>query len=120
MNSTPTRYTLKEIVDFCYLHKRERGFKGFNYLQIIQTIKYANDTNRLYVVHDEKGLCGVCTVDVCNPFLYVDHIVCVRNGFKTFIAEAQKRYPGLTITGLRRGKLKMFEHKNLRNVLVLN
>lgn len=108
MNSTATRFTLKEVVDFCVAHKKEKGFQEHNEDQIAHVIIEANKTNVLYIVADDIGLCGVCVARIDGPTLYVHEIICTRNGFKTLIEEATKRFPGLEIRGERNEKLKIY------------
>jgi hypothetical protein len=102
------RYTLEDVVDFCWDHKRNKGFKSYAYEQIAQHIIWAADNKRLIIVSDEQGLCGVCTYTNYPDRLYVHHIVATRSGFATLVIEAGKQFPELPIQGLRRSKLVTF------------
>lgn len=110
------QFTYKEIVDFCYANRRQKGFCKFEWDEIARHIFWATDNNCLFTIYDNHGLCGVCTVTIQKEAkrLYIHHIVAVRKGFATFIKTAFERYPGWTIQGLRSSKLVTFTERNLR------
>lgn len=108
------RFTLKQVVDFCYEHKKRKGFKDFAVEQIAEHIIWAADNGKLVVVWDRYGLCGVVTYSTRKDnMLYIHHIVACRNGFYTLIDRARQLYPGYVITGLRRSKLVTFNPEKL-------
>lgn len=109
------RYTLKQLTDFCYEHKRSKGFKRFAWEEIGKTIVWANDYKKLAVAEDDQGLCGVCifsTIPKANR-IYIHHIVAVREGFRTLVEAAERLYPDYNITGLRNSKLVIFNKRLL-------
>jgi hypothetical protein len=104
-------YTLRDVTDFCEKHKGQRGFPGANYSEIAKQIVYASRDSRLVIIEDYE-ICGVC---VFTPFeyhkrLYINHIVAIRSGFASLIAEAKRRYPGWTIRGRRGNKIVTYKH----------
>lgn len=113
--SIPQRFTLNDVVDFCYENKRHRGFSKFAKDEIAAHIIWANDNGKLSIVADSKGLCGVCTYSdyPASKSLYIHHIVTTRTGFPTFIAAAKHQFPDYTIKGLRSGKLITFNTRHL-------
>ena len=108
-------YTLKDLVDFCYEHKRNKGFRRHSYSQIAQQILWADEHNKLYRVDDDRGLCGVAvaTIKYARKELYIHHIVAVRGGFALFVHYAFTKFPEFSITGLRGSKLTTFNKRLL-------
>lgn len=107
MNSTATRFTLNEIVWFC-LQNGRKAFGNDDTEQIMRAILRADAENKLYVVSDDKGICGVGAATIYDDVIYVHFLVCQRNGFKTFLDFAHKRFPGREIRGERNNKLKIY------------
>ncbi len=117
MNSTATRYTIRELSDFCIKHRGTKAFKDWTYLQIAKVLYDATLTGNLAIVDDESGICGICVYSMCSNEVHVSYLVAVRNGFKTLIVEARKQHPTLPVTGIRRGKFKTFKHTDLWTVV---
>ena len=93
-----TRYTLKEVVDFCWKHKRNQDTL---YEVLAKHIIWAADNEKLLLVADGEGLCGVGTYSDYPDRVYVHHVVAVRMGLLTLIHDIKERFPGLLIVGLR-------------------
>lgn len=104
------RFTLKEIGDFCYKHKRHKGFKQHAIEQIYEHILWAYKRKTIVVVYDDNGLCGVATY-TAHPEqrnIYVHHVVATRSGFASLVRTAMEMFPGYYITGLRCSKVVKF------------
>lgn len=107
------RYTLEDVANFCWKYKRHKGFKDHAYEQLGHHILWAADNHKLVIVEDSHGICGVCTFSDYPGRLYIHHIVAIRTGFATLVLEAEKRFPGYAIVGLRSSKLITFNKKIL-------
>lgn len=108
-------YTLKDLVDFCYKNKRHKGFREHTYERVAEQIVWAAKHNKLNLVEDQHGICGViiATIYPARKIIYVHHIVAVRAGFKLLIKVAAMKYPDYEITGLRNSKLVTFNKRIL-------
>jgi hypothetical protein len=104
-------YTLRDVTNFCYKNRGRRGFPGAGYQEIAKQVVYASRDKRLVIAAD-YSICAVC---IFTPFenakkLYINHIVAIRLGFASLIAEANRRFPGWTIRGRRGDKIVTYKH----------
>jgi hypothetical protein len=108
-------FTLEDIANFCYDHRRFKGFKEFAFTEVCETVLWAANNDKLVWVHDDEGVCGVCIYTVHKPLrtIYVHHIVATRTGFVTLIEQAKRQFPDYNIAGLRNGKVITFNKKHL-------
>lgn len=107
------RYTLEQVVDFCWTNKKRRAFKDMDYEKVARIILHASKTDKLRLVEDEQGLCGVMVFRVFDDSIFVDFLVTVRLGFFTFVKYYQDNYPGFNLYGERDGKRVKFNTKIL-------
>jgi hypothetical protein len=111
------RYTLEQVVDFCYEYKRINAFKNFDHHQVARRVLWATRCNRLYIAEDASGisLCGVAIAGIfpASKTIYIYDIVCRGSGFRTLISEYRKLYPNFIIKGKRNNKIRSFNNNNL-------
>ncbi len=111
------RFTLKQVLDFCWEYRGKHGFKTFTYAQAAGAIvDAANNRNSLHVVSDDLGICGaiIITEKAESCHIFIHHIFTTRLGFRTLIQEAFKRYPGYSVVGLRKQKQVTYNYRNLK------
>ena len=99
--------TLEDVVNFCWEHRRRRGFYEHCWKETAAVVLDAAAKDKLYLVESsDKRLIGVCIMSVgyATKTLHVHHIVCIENAFATFVVTAYKRWPGYLIKGQRVGK----------------
>jgi len=108
-------FTLKDVADFAYKYRRRKAFKECTYAAVGNLIIEAANENNLHIVECDGRLVGVCIMSAhyATKHLFVHNIVCVENGFRTFINEAYKRFPDYQIKGERNGKIVTFNKHNL-------
>ena len=106
------RFTLENVVNFCWKHKRNKGFKEHGYEQVGEQIVWAADNGKLLIVADDGGLCGVCVFTKYPDSIYIHHIVGTREGFRTIATEFVRRFSEIPIKGLRNSKLKTYQYKD--------
>lgn len=106
------QYTLKDILEFCYLHRGARGFKGYNARRMAGELLRAKNRNMLYITADDQGICGVLIVTLHNNWIYVHHIICVRTGFRTFIDYMRRKCSNMELYGKRGNKVINFSKLN--------
>ena len=114
--STNTRYTLKQVVDFCWQHRGKHGFHNYTYEEASRAILYAADDNGLLIVCDDHGICGVVSFEENHKgrSIFINHIFGIRDGFRTMIHECFKRYPGYSVAGFRGPKIVTYQPRNLK------
>lgn len=105
-------FTLRDVADFCLANRKSKAFPGFTEFEVFNEIILAANNGTLHIAADEIGLCGVIIAHV-DTTIYVNHIVCIRNGLSILLDEAFKRYPNLQITGSRNNTTKTFNKRNL-------
>ena len=110
------RFTLKEILEFCWNNRGKNGFKHFTKEEAAATIVSAANYNNLDTFYDDNGICGaiIYTANAADRFVYVHHIFAIRGGFRSMIQEAFQRYPGYSVVGLRRQKDRTYNQRNLK------
>lgn len=105
------RFTLEQVVDFCWANKGKRAFKDFTYEQVAFVVLKANQNKMLQLVQDNQGLCGVLIFRVQHDHLFIDYLVTVREGFLTFLDYYQRFFNHLPIRAERKGKILTYTNR---------
>lgn len=108
------RYTLKDVVDFCYANKRSRAFKQCGYEEIAAAVINADLANKLVIAEDNLGICGcaIITERPASRSVYVHQIVARRGGFVSLVNHALTKWPGYSISGYRKGAMMFYNERN--------
>lgn len=112
-------FTLNDIARFCYDNQKSRNKDGKiikrSFDEWARIVVGVTEVGKLHSVESEDELVGVCiaTIRPYSKVVYVHEIICVKNGFKTFIKEAFRRYPDFRIAGLRNKQQKTYTKDNL-------
>ena len=113
MCSTHSRFTLEDVAQFCWENKKRRGFKGFSFEEVCKVIIIAAQKDMLKLVQDEHGICGVAVLRANDNKVFVDFLIAVRGGFKTFVDYYKKNFSGFLLQGERDGKVVTFNTRIL-------
>lgn len=100
-------------MNFCWVHKSKRCFKGFPFEKVCAIVLIAADKGMLRLVEDEQGICGVAIIQSNETIVKVDFLVAVRSGFKTFIDYYKKFHNGKQLIGERDGQMVNFNTRIL-------
>lgn len=106
------RYTLKDVVDFCWNNKKHKGFKDHGYEHVADRVLWAADNGKLLIIEDNHGLCGICIFTRYPDWIYIHHIVATREGFRNIAADLAERFGRIPIKGLRSSKLVTYHFKD--------
>lgn len=101
----PTRFTLNDVVDFCWANKRKRAFKGYTYEEVCRIVIYAANNGLLKTVEDDQGICGAAIFKAADKKVFVDFLVAVRGGFATFVDYYKREFPDHKLAAYRDNKL---------------
>lgn len=98
---------LDEIFEFCWSHRGKNGFKDWP--KPLVAAYLAKELDRLLVVNDADGICGVCSYTVGNGYVYVHHILAIRDGLRKIVEYGRKNFPGHFYAGARHGVVNSFD-----------
>ena len=97
--------TLKELVDYCLINRKNKVFRGYSEEEIaIGILNASNKGTLLYCVNERCELTGIVIGEIVEDKMHVRNILTTdRNAIKAFVKEFKTLWPNLTLTAIRKG-----------------
>lgn len=112
--------TLKQLVEFCLEHKKEKVFQHYTESDIAWTIlKAAEEGCFLYYVNETGTLTGIVCGRIENGAMHVTNILTTeRQAIKAFVKQFKAKWPTLNLTAIRKGFPVSYNTSKLCNKLL--
>lgn len=100
---TNTQYKLSEVADFCYANQNDLGYKLEDWQRMIVA---AANNKTLYVAANDNTIIGASIAEKLydQKMMYVYEIVCIKDGFWSFVQAVEEDHPDWGFIGMRKNK----------------
>jgi hypothetical protein len=109
------QFTLEDIANYFWTHRGRKSFISFTYEQVaITVLKAARDGELKYVTNNNEIIgATIFQYDHKAKIIHCKQLAADSLGFKTLLRTGLEGHEDYTITGLRLGKLKVFDKRIL-------